>query len=186
MRGVETVSSRQVYAVSRMTVHEDELRRPDGSTGTCTVVESPDIPLVIPVDGDRMHLVEQYRHPVGGRRWEFPSGTADPVLDPDVAALAGRELREETGLTASTLTLLGTLDVMPSTLRQRCSVFVATGLSEGPPQRDLGEQDMRSSWFTRAEVERMLRDGTISDAKSAAAYALLLLHGLPASNVGGS
>lgn len=42
--------------------------------------------------------------------------------------------------------------------------------------RDLEEQDMRSAWFTRAEVERMIREGTVGDAKSCAAYALLLLH----------
>jgi hypothetical protein len=35
---------------------------------------------------------------------------------------------------------------------------------------------MRSAWFTRADVERMINDGTLSDAKSTAAYTLLLLH----------
>ncbi len=55
--------------------------------------------------------------------------------------------------------------------------LLATDLTPGPPQRDLEEQDMRATWFARSEVERMIRDGTISDAKSIAAYALLLLHG---------
>lgn len=35
---------------------------------------------------------------------------------------------------------------------------------------------MRSAWFSRAEVEQMIVEGTIADAKSCAAYALLLLH----------
>jgi hypothetical protein len=35
---------------------------------------------------------------------------------------------------------------------------------------------MRSAWFTRADVERMINDGALSDAKSTAAYPLLLLH----------
>jgi 8-oxo-dGDP phosphatase len=34
---------------------------------------------------------------------------------------------------------------------------------------------MRSAWFSRSEVEHLIRDGTVSDAKSIAAYALLLL-----------
>jgi exosome complex RNA-binding protein Rrp42 (RNase PH superfamily) len=34
---------------------------------------------------------------------------------------------------------------------------------------------MRSAWFTRAEVERMMRDGEITDAQSIAAFALLML-----------
>jgi len=36
---------------------------------------------------------------------------------------------------------------------------------------------MRSAWFTHADVERMINDGTITDTKSIAAYTLLLLHG---------
>lgn len=35
---------------------------------------------------------------------------------------------------------------------------------------------MRSAWFTRSEVERLISNGSISDAKSIAAYALLLLN----------
>lgn len=173
---VETLGSKQVYANPWMTVREDEIRRPDGSTGIYGVVDSPDIALIIPLDGDRLHLVEQYRHPVAGRRWEFPSGTADQQLDGDAAALAARELREETGLSASTLTPLGTLDVAPGMLSQQCRVFLASDLTQGAPQRELEEQDMRSTWFTRADVEHMINDGTITDAKSAAAYTLLLLH----------
>jgi 8-oxo-dGDP phosphatase len=51
-------------------------------------------------------------------------------------------------------------------------------LTLGPPQREPEEQDLLSAWFSRADVERMFSDGTFSDAKSMAAYTLLLLlHG---------
>lgn len=174
---METLDSRQVYANAWLAVREDAIRRPDGSTGIHTVVDSPDIALVIPVDGDRLHLVEQYRYPVGARRWEFPCGTADAELDGDPVATAARELREETGLVAGRLTALGTLDVAPGTLSQRCQVFLATELTAGPPDREIEEQDMRSAWFTRADLERMILDGSFTDAKSTAAYALMLLRG---------
>jgi 8-oxo-dGDP phosphatase len=174
---VETLGSKQVYADAWVAVREDAIRRPDGSTGIYTVVDSPDIALVIPVDGDRLHLVEQYRYPVGARRWEFPCGTDDEELDGDPVATAARELREETGLVAGRLTALGTLDVAPGMLSQRCQVFLATELTPGPPDREIEEQDMRSAWFTEAELERMILDGTFTDAKSTAAYALMLLRG---------
>ncbi|MGH3330124.1 MAG: hypothetical protein ACRDPJ_02355 [Nocardioidaceae bacterium] len=80
---------------------------------------------------------------------------------------------------ASRLSPLGTLDITPSTFNQRCRVFLATDLTQGAPQRELAEQDMRSAWFTRADVERMINDGTITDSKSIAAYALLLMRGEP-------
>jgi 8-oxo-dGDP phosphatase len=174
---VETLDSRQVYANPWMVVREDTVRRADGSTGTYGVVETADIALVVPADGDRLHLVEQYRYPVGGRRWEFPSGSAETGLDGDAAGVARRELQEETGLVAADLTPLGTLEVAPSMINHRCRVFLATGLSAGPPDRDLEEQDMRSAWFPRSEVERMIAHGTITDAKSVAAFALLLVSG---------
>lgn len=172
---METLDSTQVYADPWLTVRRDTVRRSDGSGGVYSVVDTADCALVIPADGHRLHLVEQYRHPVAGRRWEFPSGSADQQLDRDPAAVAARELREETGLVASNLIPLGNLDTMPSTLSQRCSVFLATDLKQHAPQRDLEEQDMRSAWFTRSDVERMIGDGTVTDAKSIAAYALLLV-----------
>ena len=47
-------------------------RRHDGIYG---VVDKPDYALVIACDGDRFPLVEQFRYPLGLRRWEFPQGT---------------------------------------------------------------------------------------------------------------
>ena len=174
--GVETLGSSQVYANPWLSVREDTVRRSDGSTGRYAVVDCPDIALVVAAEHDRLHLVEQDRYPVGGRRWEFPSGTADEGRDTDAAALAARELREETGLVAGTLTSLGALDLAPGMLSHRAWVFLATDLTQEAPDRDPEEQDLRSAWFGRVEVEQMIFDGTLCDAKSLAAYTLLLLH----------
>lgn len=93
----------------------------------------------------------------------------------DAEPLAARELREETGLRAATLTLLGRLDVAPGMSSQRGWVFMATGITQGDHDREHEEQDMHSAWFSRVEVEKMMRDGDITDAQSIAAWALLLL-----------
>ncbi len=34
---------------------------------------------------------------------------------------------------------------------------------------------MRSAWFTRAQVEKMMRDGVMTDAQSMAAWTLMVL-----------
>jgi hypothetical protein len=57
----------------------------------------------------------------------------------------------------------------------RWRVSLASDLTSGSTQHDVEEQGMRSAWFTRAEVEGMVRDGALSDGKSLAAYTLLLL-----------
>ena len=175
MADVESLGTRNVYANPWMTVREDDIRRPDGTAGIYGVVDKPDYALIVPLDGDRLMLVEQYRYPLGARRWEFPQGTAPDRADVAPSELAARELREETGLRAGTIVRIGGLDCAPGMSSQRGHVFLATDLSEGPHEREHEEQDMRCAWFTRAEFESMVRDGVITDAQSIAAYALLLL-----------
>jgi 8-oxo-dGDP phosphatase len=172
---IHTVATREIYRNSWLALREDDIRRADGSSGIYAVIDKPTYALVIARDGDRFHLVEQYRYPLGLRRWEFPQGTAPNLEQLEAVDLAARELREETGLRADALTLLGQLDVAPGMSSQRGWVFLATGISEGEHEREHEEQDMHSEWFSRAEVERMMRDGEITDAQSIAAFALLLL-----------
>ena len=123
---------------------------PTAADGIYGVVDKPTYALVIARDGDRFRLVEQFRYPLGLRRWEFPQGTAPGLAgEPEPAELAARELREETGLRAESMAVLGQLDVAPGMSSQRGWVFLATGITEGDHEREHEEQDMHSEWFTR-------------------------------------
>ena len=158
-----------------MTLREDTFRRPDGGEGVYGVVDKPDYALAVALDGDRLAMVEQYRYPLGLRRWEFPQGTAPDRVEVPARELAARELREETGLTATTWTYLGLLDVAPGLSSQRGRAYLATDLTAGEPAREDTEADMRFAWVPRDEFERRARDGGITDAQTLAAYTLLLL-----------
>lgn len=179
-----------------MIIREDDIRRPDGTLGIYGVVDKPTYALVIARDtadarsdqadadvgsdqtGDRYRLVEQFRYPIGLRRWEFPQGTAPGTLEgeqPPPAELAADELREETGLRAESMVVLGQLDVAPGMSSQRGWVFLATGITEGEHERELEEQDMHSEWFTGDRIDEMIVDGTITDAQTIAAWMLLRL-----------
>ncbi|WP_405498196.1 NUDIX domain-containing protein [Nocardia sp. NBC_00511] len=171
---METVSSRQLYSNRWISVREDVIRRADGEDALYAVVEKSDFAIVIPQDGERFHLVEQYRYPLARRCWEFPGGSVAGSVDP--IEVARQELREETGLRAAHLLALGRIAPAPATSTHYGHIVLATDLTEGPHEREPEEQDMRSAWFTRAELETMLTDGAIVDAQSVAAYALLLLH----------
>lgn len=186
MDPIERVDSRVVYRNQWMVVREDDVRRLDGSPGIYGVVDKPTYALVIATDGERYHLVEQFRYPIGLRRWEFPQGTAPGTLtgvEPPPGELAARELREETGLRAESMLVLGQLDVAPGMSSQRGWVFLATGITEGDHEREHEEQDMRSQWFTGEELERMIVDGTITDAQTIAAWMLLRLAGFTGSGI---
>jgi 8-oxo-dGTP pyrophosphatase MutT (NUDIX family) len=172
---MRTVSSRVVYTNPWLTLREDQVERADGSRGIYSVVDSHDFAVVLPFENDGFHLVEQYRYPVGARSWEFPSGSFPAGVTGTPEQLAAAELREETGFTAGELVRLGYLNPSNSMTGQRCHVFLATDLTPGAPDREATEQDMRQQWFPRAEVERMLAEGVITDGPSLAAYLLFTL-----------
>ena len=172
---IECVASREIYRNPWLVLREDDIRRPDGSRGIYSVVERKTYALVMAYDADRFRLVEQFRYPLGARRWEFPQGTAPDLAEAEPAELAKRELVEETGLRAKSFEALGQLDTAAGLTNQRGWVFLATGITEGEPQREHEEQDMRSAWFSRDDVELMIRSGVIADAQSIAAYGLFLL-----------
>lgn len=176
MNAIERTSTREVYRNNWLTMREDGIRRPDGSAGIYAVVDKPTYALIIPLGGGRLHLVEQFRYPLGRRTWEFPQGTAPELADVAPAELAARELQEETGLRARSMVDIGGLDVAPGLSSQQGRVYLATELTEGEPQRELEEQDMRTAWIDRGEFEKMITEGDVTDAQSIAAYTLLLLH----------
>ncbi|WP_247671530.1 NUDIX hydrolase [Micromonospora sp. M61] len=160
-----------------MIVREDEVRHANGSTGFYGVVDKPDYALIVPRDGDRLHLVEQYRYPVGGRYWEFPQGSWPEGTNGRAAVeLAHHELREETGLSATTLVSLGRVHVAYGYSTQSCHVFLAEGLRAGEPARETTESDMRQDWFDRNDCQDLIAAGRITDSATLAALALLDLH----------
>ncbi len=52
---------------------------------------------------------------------------------------------------------------------------MAGGLEPGRPRREATEQDMRTGSFSVAELEDMIRSGTLKDGPSVAAWGLLSL-----------
>ncbi len=174
---VQRTATREVYRNRWLTVREDDIIYADGSPGIYGVVSKPDFALIIPRDGDRLHLVEQYRYPVAGRYWEFPQGSwPSGSEEGNVIELARQELREETGLQAERMTSLGWIHVAYGYSSQRCHVFLAEGLTEGQPCREPSESDMRQRWVDHMEIPALVAAGHITDSATLAAHVLLMLH----------
>ncbi len=172
---MRTTSSREVYRNPWTRVREDVVELPDGSTGVYGVVERPHFALVLPVDRDGFWLVEQFRHPIGRRSWEFPQGTWSTGSNGSPEDLARAELAEETGFRAGRMDHLGRLDLAPGLMTQRFDVWRATDLTAGPPAREASEADMRSGFVSETELRAMIADGRFTDSPSLAAYSLLSL-----------
>jgi 8-oxo-dGTP pyrophosphatase MutT (NUDIX family) len=168
---VRVTSSRVVYENRWMRVHEDITELPDGSPGLYGWIEKRPGTVIVPVDDDGVWLVEQHRHLVGERLWEFPQGSFE---DGEVAAeeLARMELAEETGLRAGRMENLGRLFYAYGISNQPFHVWRASELTEGAMAPEPTEAGIVARRFPHDEVERMVRENVIRDAASIAAWHL--------------
>jgi 8-oxo-dGTP pyrophosphatase MutT (NUDIX family) len=162
-------SSRVVYESRWLRLHEDAVELANGTPATYTWVEKPPAALIVALADGHTWLVEQYRHPVRQRLWEFPQGTADA---PDAEAVARAELAEETGLRAARMEHLGRLYYGAASTSQPVDVWRATVLEPGPQDLEDAEHGLIARRFACAEVERMIAGNVIRDAASVAAWHL--------------
>ena len=173
-RSIATLSSREVYRNHWMRVREDEILRSNGKKGIYGVVDKDESAIVLPIDGDRIWLVEQFRYTIQERALELPQGGWEMEVD-DPEELARGELREEIGLDAAHMTHLGTLWIAYGFTRQRQHVFLATGLTGVEKEPDPEEHDLVVRSVSVAEFEAMMLDGTIRDNCTLSAWALYLM-----------
>jgi len=170
---MRVTSSRVVYENRWMRVHEDRTELPDGTPGLYGWVEKPPAAIIVALERDAVWLVQQFRHPVGERFWEFPQGAWEDAPGVDAEELARGELAEETGLRAARLDCLGRLYFAYGLSDQYVDVWRATGLEPGAQALEPTEYGLVARRFERTEVERMIRANEIRDAASVAAWHLV-------------
>ena len=176
---IETLGSRTVYENRWLSLREDRIRMPDGSEGIYGVVDKAPFALVIPWDGERLHVVGQWRYTVQRFCWEFPQGALQDSPDAPMEEVARTELAEETGLRAGALERLGEFYAAYGYSSQPYSIFLATELTQGAASPEPEEVGLVTRTVTVAEFEQMMLSGEMPDSHSAAAYGLLRSRGLP-------
>lgn len=159
-----------------MRVREDEIERPGGRPGIYAVIEKPQAGLVIPFDGERLHLVGQWRYTVGRDAWEFPQGALHGVEGVTGEDVARQELLEETGFAAGRLERLGSFTFAVGMSDQWCDAYLALDLVAGEAQPEPEEEGLlHPRSVTVDEFEDMVRSGECWDAASIAAWGYVLL-----------
>jgi 8-oxo-dGTP pyrophosphatase MutT (NUDIX family) len=171
---ITTLSSREIYRNPWMRLREDEILRSNGKKGIYGVVEKDEAAIIIPIDGDRIWLVEQFRYTVQEQAIELPQGGWDMAID-DPEELARGELREETGLHAETMTHLGELWIAYGFTQQKQHVYLATGFTHVEKDPDEEEHDIAVRNMPVAEFEQMMADGRVRDGCTVAAWGLYLM-----------
>lgn len=131
------VDSGQIAHTEYVSLHYDDVIRPDGETARYYYVDSTDSVAVVAHDrsADELVMLEQYRPTLGRDVINLPGGGLDGD-SPEAAAR--RELSEETGFQADRVETLGAYQ---PTGRSRMTrhVCYATQLTPGEPAPDDGE-----------------------------------------------
>jgi ADP-ribose pyrophosphatase len=164
MSEARTLHSRVAYKGGHIVVREDRVVEPGGHEATREIVVHPGaVCIVARPSPDEVILIRQYRHATGRELVEIPAGTLNDGEDP--AACAVRELEEEAGYLAATMTEKARFWTTPGFTTEFMYLYEATGLTKTQTNPDEDEV-IAVEIVGRAAALRMIDDGAIQDAKS--------------------
>lgn len=146
-----------------------EIEDADGNRFDRDLVRHPGAVAVVPIDGDDVLLVQQYRAALDGDLIEIPAGKRDVAGEPPIET-AHRELEEEVGMRAGSMVPLINVHHSPGFCDEYGHIFLATDLTEVPQRREGPEEQVMTIHRTPlATAVDMCLDGRITDAKTVAA-----------------
>ena len=169
-----TIAVERELIGKRVTLRVERVVLQDGTETTRDVVRHPNSVVIVPLEDDgNVVMVRQYRKAASRELLECPAGVMErdePLID-----AARRELREETGLDATSLVEIGNFFAAPGSMTERLYSFLATGLFANPLAPDDDER-ITLERVPFAEAVRMARAGELNDAKTLASLLLAAPH----------
>lgn len=162
------ISQKIVFESKYFTVNQIVVER-NGKKFTKDIVErNPFVVVLALTPEDEIYLVSQYRDALQKVSLEVVAGLIEPGESP--LSAAKRELEEETGLIAQTITPLITGNVSPNMVNV-CSVFIATNLIAGQTNQD-DDEDIEVIKIPIAQALKKIETGEISVLSHIAALLL--------------
>jgi len=163
-----TLSSEKIYESAWIELHRHETLNPAGNPAVYSLVRFKNLAIgVLPLSDDGYTwLVGQWRYPLDQYSWEIPEG-GGPKNEQPVES-AARELKEETGITATEYTELMRMHLSNSATDELAIVFIARNLSFGEAEPEETE-DLKLKKVHLSEALQMVLNGEITDAISVAA-----------------
>lgn len=161
---MDTHHERLILEGARFNVHEMQLTGSDGKQYVREVIRHPGAVVLLPLlDDDRVVLIRNGRPTVGETLLELPAGTREP--EEAAEKTAARELVEETGYQAGSLTQLHEFYSAPGICDELMHLYVARDLTPGDHQREATEQ-IENQIASREEITCWIGEGRIRDAKT--------------------
>ena len=139
---------------------------PNGEAAKREMVRHPGAVAIVPLIGEDVLMVRQFRMAAGRIMLEIPAGTLNPSEDP--MTCAKRELQEETGYRPGALESLGGIFVAPGYTTEFIHLYLATDLSESRLAMD-DDEFIELVRMPLSEALAMVDRGEIEDGKSTSA-----------------
>lgn len=161
------ISSERIYEGAIMNVRRDTVTAPKGTAYREIVEHNGAVAAVALTEDKNIIMVKQFRYACGEAILEIPAGKIDKGETDPVAAMK-RELKEETGYTASQVLHMG--DVNPSCAysEEVIHLYLMTGLTPG--EQDLDDDEaLEVLEMPFDEVYQLAVDGKLVDSKTLAA-----------------
>lgn len=137
----------------------------DGHSVLRDVIRHPGGVSVLPVQGDTITLIKQYRIAVASPLLEAPAGKLEPGEEPRTAAK--RECEEEVGLEPLSLIEVGGIRSSPGFTDEIIHLYIADAVRPVPLAPDgLEERDSEIVTMTIDEAMAAVDAGEITDAKT--------------------
>ena len=156
--------SELLLKTQKFNIVRETVRTPGGKQKTREIVRHPGACVLVPLfDDGRVCLIRNFRISVNETLIELPAGTLEPNERPHVTA--ERELIEETGYRAAKIELLHAFFLSPGILDEKMHLYLATGLVEGKPAREEGEEIENLVVPWNEAIDLVFR-GAIKDAKT--------------------
>jgi ADP-ribose pyrophosphatase len=158
------LSHEEIYHGKIVALHVDTIRQASGRTTIREVVKHPGGVTAVPVlDDGRILLIRQFRYPIGKFILELPAGKLDSG-QPPLETMA-RELEEEIGYQAGSLTYLCSFYTTPGISDELIHFFIARKLTPCPQRLEEGEHITVEAYSPEECLEKM-RTGEIRDGKT--------------------
>lgn len=157
-------TSQRIYEGKIVNLRKDEVILENGDTAFREVVEHPGGVAVLAVDETgEAFFVEQYRYAAGQTLLELPAGKLEPGEDPMQAA--ARELEEECGVAAKSLTPLAKMIPTCAFCTEVIHIFLATGLIKTKQNLD-ADEFLTVKKMPVEKARELVLHGEIPDAKT--------------------